>query len=81
MEWAGLRFVFTTHNGSSVRVRYFDRELERLAMALGVLRLTGHCLRYTAATHMVRPARDLGELRAVAGLLGHRPEILMRVYT
>ncbi len=29
---------------------------------------------------MVRHAADVGELRAVADVLGHSPEILLRVY-
>jgi integrase len=79
-EWAGLDLVFTTLNGSPVQARYFDRELERLVVASGVPRLTSHGLRHTAATHMVRHAADLGELRAVADILGHSPEMLLRVY-
>ena len=43
-------------------------------------RLTSHGLRHTAATHMVRQATDLGELRAVADILGHSPDMLMRTY-
>ena len=39
----------------------------------GLPRLTSHGLRHTAATHMVRSARDVGELRAVADVLGHSP--------
>ena len=80
VEWAGLDLVFTTLNGSPVQARYFDRELERLVVASGVPRLTSHGLRHTAATHMVRHAADLGELRAVADILGHSPEMLLRVY-
>ncbi len=33
-----------------------------------------------AATHMVQGATDLGELRAIADLLGHSPEMLMNTY-
>jgi hypothetical protein len=29
---------------------------------------------------MVRGARDVGELRAVADLLGHSPDMLMKTY-
>jgi hypothetical protein len=29
---------------------------------------------------MVRQAADIGDLRAVADVLGHSPDILMRVY-
>ena len=80
VEWAGLDLVFTTLNGSPVQARYFDRELERLVVASSVPRLTSHGLRHTAATHMVRHSADLGELRAVADILGHSPEMLLRVY-
>lgn len=37
-------------------------------------RLTSHGLRHTAATHMVRHASDIGEIRAAADLLEHSPE-------
>jgi integrase len=43
-------------------------------------RLTSHGLRHTAATDMVRGARDVGELRAVADVLGHFPDMLMTIY-
>ena len=43
-------------------------------------RLTSHGLRRTAATHMVHQSKDLGELRAIADILGHSPEILMNTY-
>ncbi len=48
--------------------------------AAGVPRLTSHGLRHTAATHMVRHASDIGEIRAAADLLGHSPDMLMRTY-
>ena len=48
--------------------------------ASGVPRLTSHGLRHTAATHMVRHAVDLGEIRAAADILGHSPDMLMRTY-
>ncbi len=47
---------------------------------VGLQRLTFHGLRHTAATHMVRNATDVGELRAIADLLGHSPEMLMNTY-
>ena len=43
-------------------------------------RLTSHGLRHTAATHMVRHAEDIGEMRAAADLLGHSPDMLMKTY-
>ena len=58
----------------------FDQTLERLVVRAGVARLTSHGLRHTSATHMVRQAADAGELRAVADVLGHSPEMLMKTY-
>ena len=43
-------------------------------------RLTSHGLRHTAATHMVRHASDIGEVRAIADILGHSPDMLMKTY-
>lgn len=60
--------------------RSFDRALERIVAAVELPRLTSHGLRHTAATHMVQGATDLGELRAIADLLGHSPEMLMNTY-
>jgi integrase len=50
------------------------------SMRAGLPRLTSHGLRHTAATHMVQSSNDLGELRAIADLLGHSPEMLMNTY-
>ncbi|MCU1395549.1 MAG: site-specific integrase, partial [Ilumatobacteraceae bacterium] len=47
---------------------------------LDIPRLTSHGLRHTAATHMVNTAKDVGELRAIADILGHSPEMLLTVY-
>ena len=58
----------------------FDQTLERLVRSAGVPRLTSHGLRHTPATHMVRPAADIGEIRAAADNLGHSPYMLMRTY-
>jgi integrase len=60
--------------------RDFDHALDRLIKKAGLPRLTSHGLRHTAATHMVANASDLGELRAVADILGHSPEIRLRIY-
>ena len=60
--------------------RSFDRTLARLIEKASLPPLSSHGLRHTAATHMVRSAADLGELRAVADVLGHSPEMLLRVY-
>ena len=63
-----------------MQARNLDRALERIVREAGVTRLTSHGLRHTAATHMVRHAHDLGELRGIADILGHSPEMLMRIY-
>lgn len=60
--------------------RSLDRALESLVKEAALPRLTSHGLRHTASTHMVRGARDVGELRAVADVLGHSPDMLMKVY-
>jgi integrase len=78
--WEDHDLITTTHAGRPVMPRSLDRALE-LVIAEGHLpKLTSHGLRHTAATHMVRGARDVGELRAVADVLGHSPDMLMRVY-
>lgn len=58
----------------------FDQSLERIVSNAGVPRLTSHGLRHTAATHMVRHASDIGEIRAAADVLGHSPDMLMKTY-
>ena len=80
LVWEPSDLVFTTQTGALVQARNFDRVLGRIVGDAGVTRLTSHGLRHTAATHMVRHAHDLGELRAIADILGHSPEMLMRVY-
>lgn len=72
--------VLSTQTGNRLSPGNFDQTLERLVKHAGVPRLTSRGLRHTAATHMVRQARDLGELRAVADILGHSPDMLMRTY-
>ena len=78
--WADHDLVVATRAGNPVMPRSFDRTLAILVQRAGLPRLSSHGLRHTAATHMVRSAADLGELRAVADVLGHSPEILLRVY-
>lgn len=78
--WEDLDLVVTTRTGGLVLPRNFDHTLARLVARAEVPKLTSHGLRHTAATHMVRQARDVGELRAVADVLGHSPDMLMRVY-
>lgn len=60
--------------------REYDRSLARIVDKLDIPRLTSHGLRHTAATHMVNNAKDIGELRSIADILGHSPEMLMTVY-
>ncbi|HEY9559018.1 MAG TPA: site-specific integrase [Acidimicrobiales bacterium] len=79
-EWVDQNLILTTRTGNVVMPRSFDRTLDVLVKRAGVPRLSSHGLRHTAATHMVSSAADLGELRAVADILGHSPEMLLRVY-
>ncbi len=78
--WQDNDLVVATKTGTPVSPGNFDQTLERLVAKAGVPRLTSHGLRHTAATHMVRHATDLGELRAAADLLGHSPDMLMKTY-
>jgi integrase len=78
--WEDEDLIITTRAGRLVLPRSFDRALERIVAAAELPRLTSHGLRHTAATHMVQGATDLGELRAIADLLGHSPEMLMNTY-
>jgi integrase len=79
-KWEDYDLIIATHVGRPVMPRSLDRALEVLIKEAGLPRLTSHGLRHTAATHMVRGARDVGELRAVADVLGHSPDMLMKVY-
>jgi integrase len=78
--WEDYDLIVATHVGRPVMPRNLDRALELLVSEAGLPRLTSHGLRHTAATHMVRGAHDVGELRAVADVLGHSPDMLMKVY-
>jgi integrase len=78
--WEDYDLIVATHVGRPVMPRSLDRALELLVSEAELPRLTSHGLRHTAATHMVRGARDVGELRAVADVLGHSPDMLMKVY-
>jgi integrase len=79
-EWVDNDLVVATRAGTPVSPGNFDQTLDRLVARAGVPRLTSHGLRHTAATHMVRHAGDIGEIRAAADLLGHSPDMLMRTY-
>jgi integrase len=79
-EWEDNDLVVATRSGRLVLPRSYDRALATIVERAGLPRLTSHGLRHTAASHMVQSARDLGELRAIADLLGHSPEMLMNTY-
>lgn len=78
--WTDNDLLLVTRTGNVVVPRSLDRTLAVLVKRAGLPRLSSHGLRHTAATHMMRRAADVGELRAVADVLGHSPEILLRVY-
>ena len=80
LHWEDHDMVIATRAGRPVLPRSLDRTLELLVRDAGLPKLTSHGLRHTAATQMVAHARDVGELRAIADLLGHSPDILMNVY-
>jgi integrase len=79
-HWSDHDLVVATRAGMPVSPGNFDQTLDRLVKKAGVPRLTSHGLRHTAATHMVRHASDIGEIRAAADILGHSPDMLMRTY-
>lgn len=79
-EWEDNDLIIATRTGRLVLPRSYDRALATIVDNAELPRLTSHGLRHTAATHMVQGARDVGELRAIADLLGHSPEMLMNTY-
>lgn len=78
--WEDNDLIIATRTGRLVLPRSYDRALATIVDKAGLPRLTSHGLRHTAATHMVQSSSDLGELRAIADLLGHSPEMLMNTY-
>ena len=78
--WQQTDLIITTRTGGLVLPRSYDRALAVIVDKAELPRLTSHGLRHTAATHMVQSANDVGELRAIADILGHSPEILMNIY-
>lgn len=78
--WHDTGLIVATRLGGLVLPRSYDRALDAIVKKAGLPRLTSHGLRHTAATHMVANASDLGELRAVADVLGHSPEMLLNTY-
>ena len=79
-QWEDNDLVIATRTGRVVSPRNFDTTFARLVEKAGVPRLSSHGLRHTAATHMVRHASDIGEIRAAADILGHSPDMLMKTY-
>jgi integrase len=79
-EWEDNELIIATRQGRLVLPRSYDRALALIVDKAKLPRLTSHGLRHTAATHMVNNAKDVGELRAIADILGHSPEMLMTVY-
>lgn len=67
-------------DGPDSVARNFDQTFAHLVEKADVPQLSSHGLRHTAATHMVRDASDIGEIRAAADILGHSPEMLMKTY-
>lgn len=79
-QWEDHDLVVATRHGRPIVPRNFNHTLDRLIGPTALPRLTTHGLRHTAATHMVRNASDVGELRAIADVLGHSPDMLMKIY-
>jgi integrase len=80
-EWQDTGLIITTRQGGLVFPRSYDRALALIVEHAQLPRITSHGLRHTAATHMVTNSKDLGELRAIADILGHSPEMLLNVYS
>ena len=78
--WEDNDLIIATRQGGLVLPRSYDRALALAVDKAGVPRLTSHGLRHTAATHMVAGATDIGQLRAIADILGHSPDMLMKTY-
>ena len=78
--WQDRDLIITTRQGQLVLPRSYDRALALAIDKADVPRLTSHGLRHTAATHMVSAATDVGQLRAIADILGHSPDMLMKTY-
>ncbi len=79
-RWQHHDLMVSTRVGTPVVPRNYDKILAGLVAKAGVPKLTSHGLRHTAATLMVAQARDVGEMRAIADILGHSPDMLMRTY-
>jgi integrase len=82
-----LAVLYGVRRSELLALRWSDLDLRKRTVRVdeGLVEVRGqpvtsHGLRHTAATHRVRQASDAGELRAVADILGHSPDMLMRVY-
>jgi integrase len=78
--WEDNDLIIATRHGGLVLRRSYDRALALTIEKAGIPQLTSHGLRHTAATHTVASATDIGQLRAIADILGHSPEMLMKTY-
>lgn len=76
--WVDDDLIIATRQGQLVLPRSYDRALALLVQKAGLPRLTSHGLRHTAATQMVAAATDISQLRAIADILGHSPDMLMK---
>jgi integrase len=72
--------IVATRQGGLVLPRSYDRALALAVDKADVPRLASHGLGHTAAMHMAAGATDVGQLRAIADILGHSPDMLMKVY-
>jgi integrase len=79
-KWTDLDLIAATGVGTPIEPRNYDRMLAAVITRAGVPRLSSHGLRHTAATHMVANATDVGELRAIADVLGHSTDMLLQIY-
>ena len=79
-SWEDHDLIIATRLGGLVLPRSYDRALALAIDKAAVPRITSHGLRHTAATHMVAGATDIGQLRAIADILGHSPDMLMKTY-
>ncbi|MDQ3481268.1 MAG: site-specific integrase [Actinomycetota bacterium] len=78
--WRDHDLIIATRQGQLVLPRSYDRALALAIDKARVPPLTSHGLRHTAATHMVAGATDIGQLRAIADILGHSADMLMKTY-
>jgi integrase len=78
--WEDHDLIVATKHGRPVVPRNYDKSLKTVIERAGLPKLTSHGLRHTAATLMVAQAKDVGEMRAIADILGHSPDMLMKTY-